>query len=149
MKRGGATGWCGGGCRGRGGWAGRRGAWRVASARRGTRVRARGRARAGAVRAPAVSAGCAREVGGDPSARDAKRRRNELPRALMLEELRGHRRVQGVAAAMHDRVREDRIADECEVAHEIEDLVADELVLEAERAVQDAGVADDDRVVER
>ena len=41
------------------------------------------------------------------------------------------------------------MADERQVADHVEDLVADELVLEAQGVVEDAGLAEHDRVVER
>ena len=50
---------------------------------------------------------------------------------------------------MGHEVADHRVADEREVADRVEDLVADELVLEAQRVVEDAGLAEDDRVVER
>jgi hypothetical protein len=50
---------------------------------------------------------------------------------------------------MRDDVADERVADERQVADHVEDLVADELVLEPQGVVQHAGVAEDDRVVER
>ena len=47
----------------------------------------------------------------------------------------------------HD-VADDRMADEGEIAHDVQDLVAHELVLEPQ-GVQDARIADDDGVLER
>ena len=41
------------------------------------------------------------------------------------------------------------MADQREIADHVENLVADELVLEAQRVVQHAGLAEDDGVVER
>ena len=58
------------------------------------------------------------------------------------------REVEGVAGVARDDVTEDRPAQQREVADQVEDLVADELVAVAE-LVQDAALADDDRVVER
>src|SRR5262245_46291862 len=86
---------------------------------------------------------------GHGRARGVGRRRDELPRLLLLEQLRRHGRVQRVPAAMRDGMRGDGVSEEREAADEIEDLVADELVFEAQRAVEDAGVANHDRVVER
>ena len=57
--------------------------------------------------------------------------------------------MQRVTAAVGDDVADDRVADQGQVADRVEDLVADELVLEAERVVQHAGLADHDGVVER
>ena len=49
---------------------------------------------------------------------------------------------------MDDDVALDRVADEGEVADHVENLVADELVLEPQR-VEDAGLPEHDRVLER
>ena len=54
-----------------------------------------------------------------------------------------------MAGAMRDEVADHRVADERQVADRVENLVADELVLEAQRVVQHAGLAEDDRVLER
>ena len=78
-----------------------------------------------------------------------RRHLDELPGVALLEELRGERGVQGVAAAVRDDVADDRVADERQIADDVEDLVADELVLEAQRVVEHAGLAEHDRVVER
>src|SRR3989475_3927597 len=56
--------------------------------------------------------------------------------------------VEGVAPVARDDVREDRAAEEREVADEVEDLVADELVAVA-LAVEGAAVREHDRVVAR
>ena len=56
--------------------------------------------------------------------------------------------MQGVPGAVRHDVTDDGMADQGEVADEVENLVAHELVIEAQR-VEDAGVADDDRVLER
>ena len=58
------------------------------------------------------------------------------------------REVEGVAGVARDDVAEDRPAQQREVADQVENLVTDELVAVAE-LVQDAALADDDRVVER
>ena len=50
---------------------------------------------------------------------------------------------------MRHQVADHRIAHERQVPDRIEDLVPDELVLEAQRVVQHAGLAEHDRVVER
>src|SRR5262245_39923391 len=57
--------------------------------------------------------------------------------------------VKRVTGAMRDQVADHRIADQGKVADGIENLVTDELVLEPERVVEDAGLAEDDRVFER
>src|SRR3989442_3264850 len=56
--------------------------------------------------------------------------------------------VEGVAPVARDDVREDRAAEEREIADEIEDLVSDELVAVAQ-AVERAALREHDRVVER
>ena len=56
--------------------------------------------------------------------------------------------MQRVPGAMRDDVADDRMADERQVADDVENLVTDELVLEPQR-VQHAGVANDDGVLER
>src|SRR5262245_62725304 len=54
-----------------------------------------------------------------------------------------------MARAMRDEVADHRVADEREIADRVEDLVADEFVLEPERVVQHAGLAEHDGVFER
>ena len=66
-----------------------------------------------------------------------------------FENLGGKRRVQRVPRAVRDQVADDRIADERQVANRIEDLVADELVLEAQRVVQHARLTQHDRILQR
>ena len=73
---------------------------------------------------------------------------DQAPRVGFLEKLAGKRRVQRVAAAMRDEMADDRIPDERHVADDVENLVAHELVLEAQR-VERAGLAEHDRVLER
>ena len=53
-----------------------------------------------------------------------------------------------MAAAMHDQVAQNRMADERQVANHVQNLVADELVLEPKR-VEHAGLAEHDGVLER
>ena len=57
----------------------------------------------------------------------------------------GMKRVPG---AMRHEMADDRVADEREVANRVEDLVADELVLEAQGVVENARLAEHDRVLE-
>ena len=66
-----------------------------------------------------------------------------------FQNLRRELGMKRVTGAVRDQVADHRIADQREIADGVEDLVADELVLEAERVVQDAGLAEHDRVVER
>ena len=77
------------------------------------------------------------------------RRFDEPPGVGSSRILRGERRVQRVAAAMRDEVADHRMADEREVADDVEDLVAHELVVEPQRVIQHARFAENDRVVER
>ena len=58
-------------------------------------------------------------------------------------------RVQRVAGPVRGDLADDRTADQGEVADQVEDLVADELVAEAERSVHDAAVVEDDAVLDR
>ena len=74
---------------------------------------------------------------------------DERPRVGFLQHHRGEFGVQRVAAAVRDEVTNQRMADERHVADHIQNLVPHELVVEPERVVQHAGVADDDRVLER
>ena len=57
--------------------------------------------------------------------------------------------MQCVAGAVGHEVADDRIADQRKIADGVEDLVADELVLETERVVENAGLAEDDGVLQR
>src|SRR5262245_22966605 len=54
-----------------------------------------------------------------------------------------------MSGAMGYEVADDRVTDEREVADGIENLVAHELVLETQRVVQHAGLAEHDRVLQR
>ena len=58
------------------------------------------------------------------------------------------RRVQRVPGLAGLEVRHQGMAEQRQVADGIEDLVADELVLEAQRVVQHAGFAEHDRVLD-
>jgi glutamate carboxypeptidase len=68
----------------------------------------------------------------------------EVPRGAVAEQALDQGGVHGVAGALGDDVALDAAASECEVADEVKDLVADELVGKAERAVLDRSVGDDD-----
>src|SRR5262249_11839367 len=57
--------------------------------------------------------------------------------------------MQRVPRSVCDQMPDDRISREREIADRVQDLVADELVLEAERVVQNPRLAEDDRVLER
>ena len=74
---------------------------------------------------------------------------DQRPRVGFLQHHRGEFRVQRVPAAVRHEVTNQRMADERHVADHIQNLVPHELVIEAERVVEHAGVADDDGVLER
>ena len=76
------------------------------------------------------------------------RRLDQAPGFLVGENFRRQRRVQRVAGAMSNDVTDDGVSDQRQVTDDIENLVADELVLETER-VQHIRIADDNRVLER
>ena len=84
-----------------------------------------------------------------PRAPGPHRLLHQLPRVALLEDLRGERGVQRVPAAVRDQVADHRGADQRQVADHVQDLVAHELVLEPQRVVQHARLADHDRVLER
>src|SRR5438309_5978413 len=64
-----------------------------------------------------------------------------------LDDLRDETRVERVTGAMRGDFTRDRSSDQREVAEEIEDLVADEFVAEAERPIDDRVVVEDDAVL--
>ena len=64
--------------------------------------------------------------------------RDELPGRAVAEQARDQGGVHGVSGALGDDVAEDVVAGEGEVADEVEDLVADEFIAEAQGAVEDA-----------
>jgi len=68
----------------------------------------------------------------------------QLPGGAVAEEALDEGGVHGMAGALGDDAAPDAAAGQGEVADEVEDLVADELVGEAEGAVLDFAVADDD-----
>src|SRR4029079_8057390 len=74
---------------------------------------------------------------------------DDLPRIHVFEDARGKRRVQGVAGTVRHEVADHRVAAERAIADRVEDLGADELVLEAEGVVQRAVLPDHDALVER
>src|SRR5690349_10522842 len=57
--------------------------------------------------------------------------------------------MERVSRAMGHQVTDNGIADEREIADRIENLVADELVIESKGIVEDAGLAENHRVFER
>ena len=61
--------------------------------------------------------------------------RHELPGGAVAEEAGDERGMHGVSGALGDDMAEDVMAGEGEVADEVENLVADEFVAEAEGAV--------------
>jgi len=63
---------------------------------------------------------------------------DELPGGAVAQQARDEGGVHGVSGALGDDVAEDVVAGQGEVADEVEDLVARELVVEAQIAVEDA-----------
>src|SRR5688572_2906678 len=74
---------------------------------------------------------------------------DDLPRIGFLEHQGRERREQRMAASMGRLVADGLATHERQIAEHIEDLVAYELVLEAQRVVEHPGFADDDRIHER
>src|SRR4051794_38663156 len=66
-----------------------------------------------------------------------------------VEHLLDEARVQCVTGLRGADLADDRTADECEIAEQIENLVAHELVAEAELAAHDALVVEHDAVIDR
>lgn len=82
---------------------------------------------------------CARELSvrdwkrdGTDTRGDFRGRVDELPGAALGEEGGRQLGMQGVAAAMHDRVRDNWMPDEREIADQVQDLVPHELVFVAQ-----------------
>src|SRR5205823_7963373 len=67
----------------------------------------------------------------------------------LAQHLLDEARVQGVAGADRGDLADDGAADQGEVADEVEHLVADELVAEAQRSVHHAALVEDDAVLDR
>src|SRR5436190_20249141 len=65
-----------------------------------------------------------------------------------FENLRHEARMQGVTSPASDDLASHRTPNEGQVAEEVEDLVADELVAEAQRSVHHVVVAEDDAVLD-
>src|SRR5207249_6354442 len=57
--------------------------------------------------------------------------------------------VEWVAGAMRDQVADDGIADQRQITDRVENLVADKLVFEPQGVVEDAGLAEHYRILER
>src|SRR6187431_123521 len=72
----------------------------------------------------------------------------EFPGIGLTHEFGGKRRVQGVTTAMHHKVTLNGMSDKGEVANDVQNLVANELVLEPQ-GIQHAGFAKDDGILER
>ena len=60
-----------------------------------------------------------------------QRRLDETPRVRLFENSCGKLGVQRVPGSMGDEVADHRVADEGQVAYGVEDLVANELILES------------------
>src|SRR6266850_3410609 len=80
---------------------------------------------------------------------DASRRLDETPRVRLFENLGRELGVQRMPGAVRDEMADDRMTDEREVADGVENLVADELVLEPQRVVEHSRFAENDGVLER
>src|SRR5437870_919646 len=84
------------------------------------------------------------QPGGEPMSRqpdrgrrrDVDRRFDEAPGVRLFEDLHREGSMQRVTGAVRDKVTDDRVADEREIADRIQYLVADELVFESERVVE-------------
>ena len=74
--------------------------------------------------------------------------RHERPGLGGLLQLQGEGRVKGMTRLRGFHVADDRMPEERQVADPVEDLVAHELVLEAQLVVEDPGLTDHDGVVE-
>src|SRR2546427_3092499 len=82
-------------------------------------------------------------------ASDASRRLDETPGVRLFENLGCELGMQRMPGAVRDEMADDRMADEREVADGVENLVADELVLEPQRVVEPTRFAQHDGVLER
>jgi len=71
---------------------------------------------------------------------------NQFPRRAVFQKTRDQRGVHGVSGALGYDVAKNVVAGESEVADEVEDLVANELVVKAQRAVGDALAIQDDGI---
>jgi hypothetical protein len=70
--------------------------------------------------------------------------RNQLPGGAVAEEARDQRGMHSMSGALGNDMAEDVMAGKGEIADEVEDLVAGELVAEAEGAILHAGAGEDD-----
>ena len=72
---------------------------------------------------------------------------NELPRISIFENLFRKRRVQRVATPMGDKVSNHGVTHQSKITHNIQDLVANELILETQGIVQDTSVSKHNGVI--
>ena len=72
---------------------------------------------------------------------------HESPRISLPQNLLGEARMQRMPAAMDHQMALNRMANQCQIPHDVENLVAHELVLETQR-IQHAGLAEYDRILE-
>ena len=81
--------------------------------------------------------------------RRGRRRLDEPPGVGLFQNPGRKLRVEGMAGTVRHQMPNHRIADERQIAHRVENLVADEFVLEPQRIVQHACFAENDGVLER
>src|SRR4029450_468782 len=77
------------------------------------------------------------------------RRLDEPPRMRLFENLHSELCVERMACAMRDEMPDDWIADEGQIANRIENLVANELVFETQRVVENTCLTEHHRIFER
>src|SRR5881296_1757180 len=77
------------------------------------------------------------------------RQRGDAVFLLGADDLVGQRRVDGMPGLFGEEVPDDGIPDQRDVPQQVEQLVADELVREAQAGVDDPGLVQHDRVLER
>src|SRR4029453_12149334 len=77
------------------------------------------------------------------------RRLDEPPRMRLFENLPNDPRVERMAWARRDEMPDDWIADEGQIANRIENLVANELVFETQRVVENTCLPDHHPILQR
>src|SRR4029450_11198354 len=76
------------------------------------------------------------------------RRLDEPPCMRLFEDLHCELSVERMACAMRDEMSDDWIADEGQIANRIENLVANELVFETQRVVENTCLTEHHRIFE-
>src|SRR5262245_4048673 len=77
------------------------------------------------------------------------RRLDESPCMRLFEDLHCELRVERMAGAMGDEMSDDWIANQSQIANRVENLVANELVFEAQGVVENTRLAEHDCILER